>query len=448
MDIPEEQTVIDEEDYASGRAYRRDTYADAHYEPVEASTVPPRYYTPPERQSESHASRSRKRSGRTSLLVCAILAAAILGGVAGAMLTGAMQNRRIEELAQRLEAYTGSIGDAAAAASEASDAVPEMTKPLQSQQSTISPSEIYDLATKQVVGVRTEYTVTNFFGMTSSAAVNGTGFLISSDGYILTNYHVVEGAFERHLDVEVISYDGTKYSAAIVGAEPANDLAVLKIDADGMSAAELGNSDLLKVGDAVYAVGNPLGELEFSMTTGYVSALNRVISTDESEAINMFQIDAAVNEGNSGGPVYDSEGRVVGIVTAKYSSTGVEGLGFAIPMNDARTIAWDLITKGYVTGKASIGVRVAPGYNAMYAQYYGLPMGAYVTEVLENSAAEKAGIRSNDIIIAVGEYEVTDYNELKTATRHFSAYDEAELTVYRSGEELRLSIVFDEQRPE
>ena len=245
-----------------------------------------------------------------------------------------------------------------------------------------------------------------------------------------------------------MTYDGTAYNATIVGTEASNDVAVLKIDAEGLSAARFGNSDVIRVGDTVYAVGNPLGELEFSMSTGHVSAKDRVITTQENESINMFQIDAAVNEGNSGGPVYDAGGSVIGIVTAKYSDTGVEGLGFAIPINDVKSIADDLINKGYVTGKAFMGVSVETRYNAMYSQYYGMPLGAYVAEVTAGSAAETAGLQKGDIITAIGEYAVEDYSDLKTALRHFSAFDTTELTVYRAGEELHLSIVFDEEKPD
>ncbi|MBR3239610.1 MAG: PDZ domain-containing protein, partial [Oscillospiraceae bacterium] len=191
-----------------------------------------------------------------------------------------------------------------------------------------------------------------------------------------------------------------------------------------------------------------LGELDFSMSTGHVSALDRVINTQESERINMFQIDAAVNEGNSGGPVYNGMGEVVGIVTAKYSSSGVEGLGFAIPINDVKAIADDLINIGYVTGKAYMGVSFDSRYNSMYSQYYGMPLGAYVGEVTPHTAAEKAGLKSGDIITAIGGYTVESYNDIKGALRHFSSGETAVLTVYRAGDELHLSITFDEAKPD
>ena len=423
-------------------------YADAHFESAEGSTVPPRYYTPPEKPSRSAREAEPRKSGSAGRVVgilCAVLAAALLGGFCGAAFTGSRLNSRVENLELRLEEQASAASKAAEEAAAAPEENRDPANTLFAE--ALSPADIYDLAVQQVVGVRTEITMTNFFGMTSSGAVSGSGFIVSEDGYILTNYHVVEDAYERRLDVQVMTYDGTSYNATIVGVEPANDVAVLKVEAEGLSAATLGDSDDLRVGDTVYAVGNPLGELEFSMSTGHVSAKDRVITTQESESINMFQIDAAVNEGNSGGPVYDGYGRVIGIVTAKYSDTGVEGLGFAIPVNDVKAIVDDLISKGYVTGKAYMGVTVETRYNAMYSQYYGMPLGAYIQDVVSGSAAKAAGLQPGDIITAIGDYRIEDYSDLKTALRHFSAFDTTQLTVYRAGEELHLSITFDEEKP-
>ena len=407
-----------------GSTYRREVYSDAHYEPAEESTVPPRYYTPPVKSpKENRPNRQRRSGGKAAGVVCAVLAAGLLGGACGAGLCGYRFNNRMTSLEQRLNEYESALQETKEAA-EHRFAEAEHAVSVGLPQNMMTPAEIYSLA------------------------VSGSGFIISEDGYILTNYHVVEDAYSGHFEIEVITYDGTKYSASIVGIEPANDIAVLKIDADGLTPAKLGDSDGLRVGDMVYAVGNPLGELEFSMSTGYVSALDRVINTQESESINMFQIDAAVNEGNSGGPLYASDGSVVGIVTAKYSSSGVEGLGFAIPVNDVRNITDDLITKGYVTGKAYMGVSLDNRYNSMYSQYYGMPLGAYIASVTPGSAAEKAGIQAGDIITAVGDYPVSAYDELRLVLRHFSAYDTTEVSVYRSGAELKLTITFDEATPE
>ena len=432
------------------KGFRTEDYTDAHYESADESTVPPRYYTPPEKPQKEEKQRAQKKAsgGRAAGIVCAVLAAALLGGFCGAAFTGSRLNTRIEAVETKLAEREAAEQQAMLEAEEVKADTGGGTSDEVLFSDVVSPADIYEMATKQVVGIRTEITMTNFFGMTSSGAVSGSGFIISDDGYILTNYHVVEKADKDKLDVQVMTYDGTAYNATIVGTEASNDVAVLKIDAEGLSAARFGNSDVIRVGDTVYAVGNPLGELEFSMSTGHVSAKDRVITTQENESINMFQIDAAVNEGNSGGPVYDAGGSVIGIVTAKYSDTGVEGLGFAIPINDVKSIADDLINKGYVTGKAFMGVSVETRYNAMYSQYYGMPLGAYVAEVTSGSAAETAGLQKGDIITAIGEYAVEDYSDLKTALRHFSAFDTTELTVYRAGEELHLSIIFDEEKPD
>ena len=432
------------------KGFRTENYTDAHYESADESTVPPRYYTPPEKPQKEEKRRAQKKAsgGRAAGIVCAVLAAALLGGFCGAAFTGSRLNTRIEAVETKLAEREAAEQQAMLEAEEVKADTDVGTSDEVLFSDVVSPADIYEMATKQVVGIRTEITMTNFFGMTSSGAVSGSGFIISDDGYVLTNYHVVKEADKGKLDVQVLTYDGTAYNATIVGTEASNDVAVLKIDAEGLSAASFGNSDVIRVGDTVYAVGNPLGELEFSMSTGHVSAKDRVITTQENESINMFQIDAAVNEGNSGGPVYDAGGSVIGIVTAKYSDTGVEGLGFAIPINDVKSIADDLINKGYVTGKAFMGVSVETRYNAMYSQYYGMPLGAYVAEVTAGSAAETAGLQKGDIITAIGEYAVEDYSDLKTALRHFSAFDTTELTVYRAGEELHLSIVFDEEKPD
>ena len=417
-------------------------YADAHFEPAEGGTVPPQYYTPPQRTAKEPKPK-KKRSGGFLKIACVALVCAILGGLLGSALTGRQLSGRIDALEQSLQESSQAVEELQQRQSETNRASLVAT-----QGGGLSASQIYEMACQQVVGITTNVTTTNFFGMTSSAAVSGSGFIISEDGYIITNYHVVQYAAEGNLPVTVMLHDGTKYEASIVGTEQANDIAVLKIEASGLSPAVLGNSDEILVGDTVYAVGNPLGELEFSMSTGHVSALDRVISTEESEAINMFQIDAAVNHGNSGGPVYNSRGEIIGVVTAKADDSGVEGLGFAIPINDAYHIAEDLVTKGYVTGKAYLGVWLDERYSGMYAQYFGMPLGAYVTKTEPGSTAEKAGLQTGDVITQIDDYEISSYSDLKSVIRHYSAGDSAQLTYFRAGESSTVTIVFDEAVPE
>ncbi|MDR0861919.1 MAG: S1C family serine protease [Oscillospiraceae bacterium] len=307
--------------------------------------------------------------------------------------------------------------------------------------------DIYDHALTQVVSVLT--TIPGGFGQIGGTE-SGTGFIISEDGYILTNYHVVESAAKNGYDVRVILRDGTSYTADIVGYEPDNDIAVIKIDAVGLSPAKIGSSGNLRVGETIYAVGNPR-QLDYTMTNGIVSALDRKITVDTNKyvTITMFQISAAVNTGNSGGPVYDSRGAVVGIVSAKYNganysgSAFTEGLGFAIPIDDAMTIASELIQNGYVTGKAKLGVTVET-VTPTVAQYYDMVEGTFVKSVEPGSCAETAGIKSGDIITKLGDTDVTSTETLKTAKRAFKAGDETTVTVNRHGEVLKLTIVFDE----
>ncbi len=443
--VPSERNSETESEYRYGGFEQESIYSDAHYTPEGESAVPPRYYTPPEPKKPANREKSGKGL-RVVGLIALCLVCAIVGGLVGAGFMGGALTERVEALEQEQTGRTITQGvqsvnePAPTAAAAASTSVA-----MKSSGGALSAAEIYRRACEQVVGITTEITYTNYFGMNSSTAVSGSGFIVSADGYIVTNFHVIELAAQNGQDVNVILHDGTRYTAEIVGYEKFNDLAVLKIDASGLNAAVFGSSGSLEVGDLVYAVGNPLGELDFSMSTGHVSALDRAITSDESGvAINMFQIDAAVNSGNSGGPVYNAAGEVVGIVTAKYASTGVEGLGFAIPVDDAVGIVSDLITKGYVTGKAYMGVSIDQKYNSLYSQYFGTPLGAYVASVEDGSSAEKAGIRARDIITKLGEETISGYTDLIGALHGYSAGDTAEITVYRGDQEISFPITFDE----
>ena len=439
-----EQKAESEYSFAGGFE-KENIYSDAHYTPAGEGPVPPRYYTPPEPKKSEKREKKSGKGLRAVGLIALCLVCALLGGLVGAGFMGRSLDERVEALEQsKAEQAIAQIAQAAAA-SESSQT--QVTSVAQKNGSALSASEIYARSCEQVVGVTTEVTYTNFFGMNSSSAVSGTGFIISEDGYILTNFHVIELAAQNGKDVNVILHDGTRYTASIVGYEKYNDIAVLKIEASGLQPVSFGNSDSLAVGDLVYAVGNPLGELDFSMSTGHVSALDRAITSDESGvAIDMFQIDAAVNSGNSGGPVYNAAGEVVGIVTAKYADTGVEGLGFAIPINDAVGIASDLITKGYVTGKAYMGVSIDQRYNSLYSQYYNMPLGAYIYSVESGSCAEAAGIQPKDIITKLGDKDITGYTDLTSALHSFSAGETTTVSVYRAGEDLTLTITFDEAK--
>lgn len=308
----------------------------------------------------------------------------------------------------------------------------------------LSASEVYATTVNSVVGITTPITTTNVWGQTITNAISGSGFVISEDGYILTNNHVVETAYQQNLEVKVMLYNGEEYSAKIIGTEPDNDVALIKIDATGLTPVVLGTLDEMFVGDAIYVIGNPLGELTWTLTEGIVSAFDREVRADDSTTINMFQISAAINAGNSGGPVFNDRGQVIGIASAKYSSSGVEGLGFAIPIDDVKPMIEDFIEYGHVTGKPYFGITVRTVDSAS-AEYYNMVEGAYIQAVDENSCAGTAGINVGDIITKIDEHEIKSTADLKTAKKLYSAGDTASLTIYRSGEYIELSITFDEE---
>ena len=441
--VDEKQTDRADGEYRFGSGYSQRIYSDAHYVRADESTAPPRYYTPPERTPRSSHTVKNKKGASLGAVIASCLVCAMLGGLGGAALVERRMDQRLAAAEQSIAALDESVRELPVLKQSSAGSIAATA-----YGGEMSAGDVYDMACRQVVGVTSEITYTNFFGMRSSAAVSGSGFIITPDGYILTNYHVIEDAYKAGLDVTVIMYDGTRYPAQIVGVEADNDVAVLKIDADGLSAVTLGDSDSMRVGDTVYAVGNPLGELEFSMTTGHVSAKDRRIVTESNgDSISMFQIDAAVNTGNSGGPVYNARGEVVGIVTAKYKSSGVEGIGFAIPIKDAASIAQELVTIGYVTGKAHLGVSVNSKYNEMYARYYGWPVGAYIDSVDAGSSADQAGIEAGDIITKIDGDPIRSFDDLRSAIKRHGAGETVDIELYRADEIHSVPVVFDEERP-
>ena len=387
--------------------------------------------------------KKKKRGGRgfvralCLVLVCAIVSGAVGYGAATYTIKNSSKSGRLNQV------VLGSVSSVGAKQENSSGSV--LTTP----GNDMSGDDIYALACEQVVGIQTAgNAAVNIFGQTTmTPAVSGSGFVISADGYIATNYHVIEYALlygeQYGYAVTVIMHDGTSYAAEIIGSDKDNDIAVLKIEATGLNAVTFGSSADMRVGNMVYAVGNPLGELEYTMTSGIVSALDREITTEKSVAVNMFQIDAAINSGNSGGPVYDAQGRVIGIVTAKYSQSGVEGLGFAIPIDDAVKYISDIIEHGYVTGKAYLGVMVET-LSGTAIKYYNLPEGAYIDEIIAGYCAEKAGLQAGDIITAVGGETVTSREMLKSVLRSYSVGDTAAVTVYRNGQYYDFTVTFDE----
>ena len=287
--------------------------------------------------------------------------------------------------------------------------------------------------------------VVSISSMTSSGTSSGTGIIMSSDGYVITNHHVITGA----LVISVLTNDNQEYEAALVGSDEMSDLAVLKIDARGLQAAEFGDSSKLRVGDSVVAIGDPLGvQLRGTMTNGIISAINRDLTVGD-RTMTLIQTNAALNNGNSGGPLINCYGQVIGINTVKMSSyytatASVEGLGFAIPISVAKPIIDELIENGYVAGRPAIGISgdSLPSY---YRTYYRLPDGVYVTSVNEGSDAKAKGIREGDIVTAINGEKICSIDELNTVKNQYAAGDEVTLTVYRSGTYYEVTVTLVDQ---
>ena len=273
------------------------------------------------------------------------------------------------------------------------------------------------------------------YANTSGGRSTGSGFVLTEDGYVVTNYHVVEGG----TTYTVVTSDGDEYAATLTGGDETNDVAVLKVDGVALNPVELGSSDDLIVGDQVVAIGNPLGELTSTLTVGYISGKNRDVSTDGT-SINMLQTDASINSGNSGGPLFNMKGQVIGITTAKYSgntSSGasIEGIGFAIPIDDVQGMLQEIMDNGYVSRP----------YMGVYIRDTAEGIGVYVESLEPLGPAYLAGMRSGDIIVQLGDSPVTSINSLSRALYAYKVGDTAKVTVYRNRQLLELTITFMEK---
>jgi len=304
------------------------------------------------------------------------------------------------------------------------------------QEGGLSLQEIYEKSIASVVSIACQ---------TSLGESTGTGVVISKDGYIITNCHVVDGAFT----LSVILQDGQELDARLIGADTISDLAVLQVEAETLSPAEFGNSDSLRVGDTVVAIGDPLGiALRGTMTDGIVSAINRDITTS-GRTMTLIQTNAALNSGNSGGPLLNCYGQVVGINTMKIgdfmSDAGVEGLGFAIPSTTVKDVVEQLIAQGYVDGRPALGF-AAETVSPFQQMYYGLPQGVYITEVDSTSHAAQIGLAPGDILLSFGGARITDTDTLIYQLYARNAGDSVNIVVYRDGQQYTATLTLEQAK--
>jgi len=306
----------------------------------------------------------------------------------------------------------------------------------------MTPAEVYATNVNSTVGITTSIT-TNYFGYQTTAAAAGSGFILSADGYILTNYHVIESSSA----ISVSMYNGDSYDATLIGYDASNDIAVLKINATDLTPVILGDSDNMNVGDSVVAIGNPLGELTFSLTSGTVSALSRSVTMSNGVTMELIQTDCAINSGNSGGALFNLYGEVVGITNAKYSTSSsseasIDNIGFAIPVNDIRGIVESIITDGYIA-KPYIGLSVTTV--SQREINFGLPAGASIEALEKGAPAEQAGLQLSDIITAVNGTPITSSTDLVEYVKDCAVGDQLTLTVYRQNQTLTIELTVGEK---
>ena len=411
--------------------YNDDFRSSDQYRYTNRDQLPHDDYAPGPDRAPAPAPESPKKRGffhRTAVKVTAlILACAVAGGLAGwggAAIAGSSTSRTAIQQSSR-------------------QPVSVQVKNVDGQ-TKMEPAEVYASVVNSAVSINCSATSTNIFGQQTQTASSGSGFIITEDGYVVTNYHVVSGASS----VEVTLYNGDTYDATVIGGDSDYDVAVLKINASGLQPVTLGESADVNVGDTVLAIGNPLGELTFSMSQGIVSSCDRAINVDGTP-FNMIQVDCSINPGNSGGPLMNLYGEVVGIVSAKYStysSTTVEGLGFAIPISDVRSIITDIMENGAVTDKAYMAITAGTMNEQMAAQFnIDVTEGVFVYSVVEGGAGDKAGLRLGDVITKMGDKTLTSRQDLSAAMKGYRAGDTVTLTVYRGGQYIEVELTFDTQ---
>lgn len=404
--------------------------------PDAGSTVPPTE-VPPQQPAAPEPPKKKKHhvnGGKVARSAVALVLAAVMGfagGYVGSQMNG---NKVVIQQVAPSGSSSSSGSDSSITSASASG-------------SSLTTEQVADLVSPSVVVITTEqvvYSQWSWYGQSQVESGAGSGVIISSDGYILTCDHVVAGA--SNITVTIGDDD---YTATVVGEDSTSDVAVLKIDANGLTPAVVGDSDTLTVGDNVLAVGNPLGELGGTVTSGIVSALNRSVSIQSSGSVNtmsLVQMDASVSPGNSGGGLFNMNGELVGVVNAKSSDSDAEGLGFAIPINDAMKVAQDLLENGYVTGRPYMGITYLAVTDAQTAQQLGVnAYGIYVADVVKGGPADKAGLKVGDRIVSIDGTEVAQKTDLGTIIQQHSAGDTLSITVARGGQMQTVSLTLGEK---
>ena len=412
------------------------TYSDpAPARPSETSTgnggtTPPPAGPEPQAAASKPPKKRRKHSGgriaRSAVALVLAAAMGFAGGFVGARV-GNAGNKVVIQQVERTDSSAAS-GTAVSSSGMTTSQVSEM----------VSPSVVV-ITTEQVV-----YSQWSWYGQTQVESGAGSGVIISSDGYILTCAHVVSGASQI-----TVTIGDTDYTATVVGEDDTSDVAVLKIDATGLTPATVGDSDSLSVGDSVLAVGNPLGELGGTVTSGIVSALNRSVTiqgTSSTNTMSLIQMDASVSPGNSGGGLFNMNGELIGLVNAKSSSSDAEGLGFAIPINDAIQVAQDLLENGYVSGRPYMGITYIAVTDAQTAAQLNVnAYGVYVVDVVQGGPADKAGLKAGDRIVSIDGTEIAQKDDLGTLMQQHTAGDTLSITVARDGQMQTVSLTLGEK---
>ena len=391
--------------------------------------VQPQDAQPPKKKKKFNG----KRVARSAVALVLAAAMGFAGGFVGAKFGGSGKVV-IQQVAPSSTADSASGSDSSITAASSSG-------------SSLTTEQVADLVSPSVVVITTEqvvYSQWSWYGQNQVESGAGSGVIISSDGYILTCAHVVDGA-----STITVTIGDKDYTATLVGEDTTSDIAVIKIDADGLPPATVGNSDSLKVGQSVMAVGNPLGELGGTVTGGMISALNRSVTIQGSSSVNtmsLIQMDASVSPGNSGGGLFNMNGELVGIVNAKSSSSDAEGLGFAIPINDAIKVAQELLENGYVTGRPYLGITYLAVTDAQTAAQLGVnAYGVYVVEVVKGGPAEKAGLQAGDRIVSVDGTEIASKDDLGTLMQKHAAGDTLSITIARDGQMQTVNVTLGEK---